>query len=845
MVLHTRPTPLTFAVAAAVLPLAVVSTALKSQAQEQPLTPLRDYLVLTGATQPRRAALTIDVLAHSLATGAWSPPREGDTVTLPDGSQSAWKRATADEEGWLADAGLRSGYAWVGVESPRDRVVLLDATGHGVVYVNGRPRVGDPYSSRPGPIPIALRVGGNGLLFAGARRGRLQARIVNPVARVFLQTRDATLPDLVAGAPVDADGAVVVVNATRRALTDLRIAAALGSAAPVITRLPTVPPLATRKVGFRMTGAPPDGGDDQAAVRLELLRGPKDDPVILHDLRVDLRVRKPGAPRRETFRSEIDGSVQYFALQPARPLTGDSRRPALVLSLHGAAVEAIGHARAYSAKSWAHIVAPTNRRPFGFDWEDQGRLDALEVLELAHRRFGTDRHRTYLTGHSMGGHGTWQLGALFPDRFAAIGPSAGWISFQTYVGTGSTNADDALRRVFSRASATSDTLAAVHNLSRTAVYVLHGDRDDNVPVAQARQMKSALEPFHRDLHYYEQPDAGHWWDDSDEPGAGCVDWAPMFDLFARRALPPRDAVLEVDFTTANPGASASCHWLTVEAQHRVLEPSRVRMRYLPGSRAFHGSSSNVETLSVDVAHLRPNESIGVRIDDTKLDGLEWPHAAERLWFRRTTAEGPWERIERPARRRKGPHRYGPFKDVFRRRVQFVYGTRGTPDEQAWAFAKARFDAATFLYRGNASVDVIADRDFDPGAEPDRNVVLYGNADTNTSWKTLLATSPVVVRRRTVHVGKRQFTSDELGCVFVRPRPGSDTAYVGAVGGSGVAGMRTTDRMRFFVSGIGFPDCLVIRPDVFLNGHRGVLTAGFFDLDWRVREDDFIWGEPGK
>jgi S-formylglutathione hydrolase FrmB len=32
----------------------------------------------------------------------------------------------------------------------------------------------------------------------------------------------------------------------------------------------------------------------------------------------------------------------------------------------------------------------------------------------------------------MGGHGAWILGVQFPDLFAAIGPSAGWISFRTY-----------------------------------------------------------------------------------------------------------------------------------------------------------------------------------------------------------------------------------------------------------------------------------------------------------------------------------------------------------------------------------------------------------------------------
>jgi poly(3-hydroxybutyrate) depolymerase len=92
----------------------------------------------------------------------------------------------------------------------------------------------------------------------------------------------------------------------------------------------------------------------------------------------------------------------------------------------------VNQAGSYENKTWANIVAPTNRRPYGFDWEDWGRLDALEAMEDFTRRYPSDPERVYLTGHSMGGHGTWILGILFPDRFAAIGPSAGWISFRTY-----------------------------------------------------------------------------------------------------------------------------------------------------------------------------------------------------------------------------------------------------------------------------------------------------------------------------------------------------------------------------------------------------------------------------
>ena len=96
-------------------------------------------------------------------------------------------------------------------------------------------------------------------------------------------------------------------------------------------------------------------------------------------------------------------------------------------------MKALGQAAAYQNKDWGHVVAPTNRREFGFSWEDWGRMDAMEALAHAEAAYGTDPQRTYLTGHSMGGHGAWYLGATYPDRWAAIAPMAGWRSFFTYV----------------------------------------------------------------------------------------------------------------------------------------------------------------------------------------------------------------------------------------------------------------------------------------------------------------------------------------------------------------------------------------------------------------------------
>jgi predicted peptidase len=46
-------------------------------------------------------------------------------------------------------------------------------------------------------------------------------------------------------------------------------------------------------------------------------------------------------------------------------------------------------------------------------------LDEIEV------KYAVDTRRVYLTGISMGGFGTWNLGLNHPEKFAAIAPICG------------------------------------------------------------------------------------------------------------------------------------------------------------------------------------------------------------------------------------------------------------------------------------------------------------------------------------------------------------------------------------------------------------------------------------
>jgi Prolyl oligopeptidase family len=787
---------------------------------------LERCLILAPQGRGGRFAIHKDALEAEIVNGRWKTPQ----VQAAKGEVPTWQEAQADKEGAISHKALQGGYVFWPVTAPKAGVYLLEASGHGCVYVNGQIRTGDSYSHGIVRLPVALKEGSNELLFL-VGRGRLQARLVKASSPALLDNRDTTLPDFLAAEKAPVWASIVILNASTEPLTGLRLLAKWDGSETLPTPVPTMPPLSQRKVGFRI----PAGNlpiTDKVSVHLRLENIRSEQPELLDQTMVSLRIRKPTQSQKRTFLSQIDGSVQYFAVQPGVANAEKDGKPlALVLTLHGAGVEAIGQAESYGSKPWCHIVAPTNRRSFGFDWEDWGRIDALEVLDLAKKQLQTDPRRTYLTGHSMGGHGTWQVGVHYPDHFAAIGPSAAWVSLWSYAGQRPQPAN-ALETMLQRSAAGSDTLSLVRNYASQGVFILHGDVDDNVPVGQAHIMRKELAAFHTDFVYHEQPGAGHWW------GNPCMDWPPLFDFLSQRTLPKLEDVRQVEFQIVSPSISSWSHWACIEAQVRPFQVSTVKLKLDPAKRRFSGATENVARLQFDLTPLKPGDPVHVELEGRKVAEIAWPGDKPRIWLERQGDK--WVVGREPSPALKGPHRCGPFKEAFRNRVVFVYGTRGNAQENAWAYAKARYDAETFWYRGNASVDLVADVDFDPDKEPDRNVIVYGNAQSHGHWNALLKDSPVQVKRGEVHVGERRAQGEDLACLFVRPRPGSARALVGVVSGTGLPGMRVTERMPIFMSGVGYPDLLLLDAGVLTQGSASLRAAGFFGLDWGVGSGEIVW-----
>ncbi|MCU0722016.1 MAG: prolyl oligopeptidase family serine peptidase [Planctomycetes bacterium] len=819
-----RPTRILAPPCAAAILLAAVSLAAPAGGGEPaPEWKAPESWLVVGPLPAGRGTFAPDpVAARSLLAEAPEEPKAGAAVP---GIEGPWREAKPDEKGRLRAPEFANGYACALVESDVDGAMLVEPRGAYYFYWNGRPFPGDVYQNGAGPVPVPARKGRN-VLIARVVRGEIALRTRPAPSPLWIATEDPTLPDVREGLELSAVGAVVVLNASDRPLEGavLEVADDPGETWwPQSVELPWIPPFGLHKASFPLLLARPlreaDVRDAKVPVALRLSAG-----GAAAEASVSLRFRKRDQSYKETFVSGVDGSVQYYAVRPpSRRIEGAG---ALYLSLHGASVEAAGQADAYSPKADGWVVAATNRRPFGFDWEDWGRIDALEVLEAAKRRFPVDPDRVYLCGHSMGGHGTWHVAANHPGLFAAIAPSAGWVSIFSYARARKPAGEGPLR-ILARCLGPSDTLALKENLRDLPAFVLHGDADDNVPVSEARTMVEELKPFHRDFVYREVPKMGHWWDQSPAPGADCVDLAELFAFFARhrRAAAPA----QVSFKTMNPGVSAECRWVRIEGQTVPLERSAVEAEARPGLAEVEFRTENVSRLSFDPAPLFRPSLIQVKVDGAEVE-LVWPGKG-RVHLGRDGAA--WALREPPAGA-KGPARYGPFKAAFDRRFVLVFGTGGTAEEAALCLARARYDAGEWWYRGNGAAEIVPDSRFDPRACAGRNVILYGNEGTNSAFAACLEPSASVrVRPGRLEIGGRAFEGDDLAVLAVLPRRGTEENLVGIVGGTGARGLLGTLRVSYLRSQVGYPDWLAFRLGVVGKGDEALVGCGIFGERWTL------------
>jgi predicted peptidase len=139
----------------------------------------------------------------------------------------------------------------------------------------------------------------------------------------------------------------------------------------------------------------------------------------------------PGQTAKQfQFKKTLSAKVDYLLFLPKGYEAKAGQRWPLILFLHGAGergtnvwkVATHGPAKHVTGQEDFPFIIVSPLCPAKQIWSKDVLLGLLDEVIA---KYAADTNRVYLTGLSMGGYGTWDLGLTYPEKFAAIVPICG------------------------------------------------------------------------------------------------------------------------------------------------------------------------------------------------------------------------------------------------------------------------------------------------------------------------------------------------------------------------------------------------------------------------------------
>ena len=753
-------------------------------------------------------------------------------VDYPEVTEESMQLVT-DE--WGGSGANTVGYAYAKLHvDGGPRRAMLDLRGAGGISINGVPWPGDPYGAGYGQSPVLLPEGDVELKVAIGASQRFNLKFLPVPSDLVAFTAGATLPDIVRGEDLPTLIGLPVANTTTNWMT-VKLIGVKPEEIYTLTSVTSVriPPLCVHNLALELVPfsgkLPGSYSDTTLPLKLTFDMGAGREYAHL-----ELAIKDATAPRKVTFRSGMDRSVQYYGLLP--PAGFDPQREyGLILSLHGAGVEAIGQVSSYRPKDWAYVAAPTNRRPFGFDWQDWGQRDMLEVLAEVKRSCNIDENRVHLTGHSMGGHGTWLNALTFPDLWASAAPSAGWTRFDLYapmfLRQNVLLGDPKANYIWQLAMRGDDPLALCENALNLPIYALEGGADDNVPPQQPRLMVQRLKQLGYDVTYKEVPGMGHWWDDPATPGIDCVDSDELNAFWESHVRNPWPK--EIVYRSGAPVYERGAYWLQAIAE-RLDADTMLRARVSDG--AIRIETANAVQLQLQLrSEWISNTGGKLNIDQDWIALQPADTNTPNGTFLFEKADGRWTAVENWCEGSFG----GPFASLPHgfNRILMQPCTVLIPaldEELGLGFMQlARLYAWQWWYRGNGRLTITNEREAMTAADWEGNYVFFGTPFTILSAADDIGGMATGFTSSAQLADLMNFTDDSAFEMILPYIGAGGTGQCLFMGGTSMNGLKRLPAMMGLYSGAGFPDWMVWDDQVKLDGMGGVLGMGFFDLDWQV------------
>ena len=162
---------------------------------------------------------------------------------------------------------------------------------------------------------------------------------------------------------------------------------------------------------------------------------------------------------------QVDGEPKAYALYVPEKYNPASSYP-LIICLHGAGFNGDTYLERWQARlgEKALLACPTMEN--GAWWTPEAETLILGVIDSIQSKYHIDPNRIFLTGMSNGGIGSYLIGMFHADRFAAISPMAAGIPEEIF--------------------------PFLKNLTSTGIYIIHGSKDEVMPVSLSRKASDYL-----------------------------------------------------------------------------------------------------------------------------------------------------------------------------------------------------------------------------------------------------------------------------------------------------------------------------------------------------------------
>jgi len=780
-------------------------------------------------------------------------------------------------EAWAGMAGADfNGWARTTIHADQNTTAFFICNGASTYFIDGKIYRGDSYWFNFMKLPVYLSAGDHELVVkVSGTEGTSFACSIEDLSLSssfssssssyieFVDGQEDVIPDLVDGQLASPFFSISVVNIVPDQTVDA-VAVSLDKTESRFTITSQEYPFLiggqVRQVPFQLglTSSSSAVSCSSGSLSLSLSLSVTIEGVVLSPItrNITIACKTFSLPYTFTF-MDFDKSIQYAAVWAPKYACTDFKSGCSVLfTFHGAGVDAKSTAwtEAYVQQNYSWILYPTNRRNYGWDWQNPGQVNGFSALEYLtayqpgvneqdKSLYVVDSQRLLYAGHSMGGHGCWSISSHYPDRGLGVAPASGWIKFQFYTPYFS-HIEQSFLSPF--ADSLMEAAVADHNsdfylphLVGVPTIVRFGSDDDNVPPYHMRRMARVLDQLSKnteEVEVAEVPNEGHWW-------GGVVDDSVMqsfFDRHLNNQLPPLPESFIV--TTLNPSTSEGRGGISILQLETPYRVSRIKVETNPdtGSQFWSLTTENVRRFGFYSYRGLAFPNKGIEIDGVSFTNIEtlpvhFCKLSEADLSFQVCTDNTWEQTER------GPHSYGPAVQIlYTNPLMIVYGTLGlSAEEIAQREHQALYVANALYYQIRSSIPVYSDQEvvslMNQGQDFSEtyNVIVFGSPQTN-SFASHLSINPVEFKTgRKFRVSKRTYSESGFG-VMSLGKYGSQTLAL-TIEGTDIQGFKNAAKLIPLSSGVRVPDYAVVGPEMGWAGGGAFYEFGYWDNNWKAND----------